>query len=390
EIILSRRILKVVADDEMIPYNADQIRNKLQVEGVGGTELIEIKASDTDAVLASYMANMVSRIFMDEIDQVISDANVNILDDAPVPTNPSNPLADRNMIIAAMIGLIAAVGLVFVIDYADQTIKESEEAEKLLGLPVVGVITKVDGKTLNGRNEFTVSGRSPAAEAFRTIRTNIQFASVDKPVKVILVTGATPGSGKSTVAANLAITFAQGGGAVLLVDADLRRPAQQRFFELDSEPGLSNLVYNRDLGLAEVVQESGRDNLTVITSGPIPPYPAEMLSSQRMRGLVESMAGQFEYVIFDSPPVLAVTDAVVLSNLVDGTLIVLDYGRIKRDEALHALKQLQMVQANVIGSVLNAVPQSQGGYGSYKNYYGLDEKKTGKGKKEKPLKAAGS
>ena len=365
EIATSRRILNLVATDDMIPYSHEVLRGKLQVKGVEGTEFINLSVTDHDPVLASYIANMASRIFMDQIGSVISGASVSILDEAPVPTFPSNQPAARNMVVAAMMGLMMAGGLAFLIDYMDQSIKERDEAEKLLGLPVLGLVPRVPGK-----GSVTVSGRSPQAESIRTLRTNMQFISADKPIRRILVTGANPACGKSTVSANLAITLAQAGGKVLLVDGDMRRPVQQKIFNLEMEPGLSNLVFNSDLHLAEVIQESGKDNLQVLTCGPIPPYPAEMLSSQRMKDLVRRFSEQFDYVVFDSPPVLAVTDAVVLSKLVDGTLIVLDYGRVRRDEALETRKQLERVQANVVGSVLNSVPYSSGYYKGYKNYYG--------------------
>ena len=365
EIATSRRILNLVAADDMIPYSPEHLSGLLEVRGVEGTEFINISVTDPDPVLASYIANMASRIFMDQIGEVIRGAHVTILDEAPVPRGPSNQPAVRNTLLAAAIGLVMAGGLAFMIDYFDQSIKERDEAERLLGLPVLGFVPRVPGK-----EEVTVSGRSPQAESIRALRTNLQFVNADKQFRRILVTGPNPACGKSTISANLAITLAQTGCKVLLVDADLRRPTQQRIFKLEMEPGLSNLVFNSDMRLEEVIQESGKDNLQVLTCGPIPPYPAEMLSSQRMKDLVGRFSEQFEYVVFDSPPVLAVTDAVVLSSLVDATLLVLDYGRVRRDEATDTLKQLQRVQANVVGSVLNSVPYSSSYYNGYKNYYG--------------------
>ena len=376
EIARSRRILNLAAGDDMIPYSIDHLYGVLQVEGVGNTELIEISATDADPVLASYIANMVSRIFMDQVGEVIRGANVTVLDEAPVPRAPSNPLSGRNIMLAFMVGLIAAVGLSFMIDYVDQSIKERDEAEQLLGLPVLGLVPRVTGK-----GKVTVSGRSPQAESIRTLRTNLQFVSADKQIRRILVTGANPACGKSTISANLAITLAQAGSTVLLIDADLRRPTQQRIFNLEMEPGLSNLVFNSDLELEDVIQESGKSNLKIIPCGAIPPYPAEMLSSQRMKELVGRFSEQFDYVVFDSPPVLAVTDAVVLSSLVDGTLLVLDYGRVRREEAADTLKQLQRVNSNVVGSVLNSVPYSSSYYNGYKNYYGASGSKKDDNKK---------
>ncbi len=364
EIAKSRRILNLVASDDMIPYSADGLYGKVRVEGVGTTELIEISATDLDPVLASYIANMTSRVFMDQIGEVIRGSQVTILDEAPVPRGPSNRPGGVNHLVAVLIGLAGAVGLAFFFDYLDQSIKERDEAEKLLGLPVLGFVPRVSGK-----GEVTVSGRSPQAESIRTLRTNLQFISADKPIRRILVTGANPSCDKSTISANLAMTMAQAGNSVLLLDADLRRPTQQRIFNVEMEPGLSSLVFNSDLLLHEVLQESGKDNLQVLTCGPIPPYPAEMLSSQRMKELVRRLSEQFDYLIFDSPPVLAVTDAVVLSSLVDATLLVLDYGRVKRGDAVETMKQLERVQAKVVGSVLNNVPYSSSYYNGYKNYY---------------------
>ncbi len=370
DIIRSRRILNIVAEDEMIPYNSDGLRGMVQVSSLGGGELIDISITDADPVLASYIANIVSRVFMDQVGVIIRGAYVTVLDEAPVPRAPSNPLASRAVIIRTFaVGFMFAVGLAFLIDYVDQSIKDPEEAENLLGLPVMGFVPKVEGK-----KEFTVSGRSPQAEALRTLRTNIQFSSVDKPYKCILVAGANAGCGKSTIAANLAVSFAQSEGKVLLVDSDLRRPSQQRFFKTESELGLSSLIFSNDLDFAKVVQESDKSGLKILLSGPIPPYPTEILSSQRMHELVDRLKKQFDYVIFDSPPLLAMSDAVVLSKLVDGTLIVLDYGRVRRDEAIDALKALRRVQANVIGAVFNYVPYSKSYYDGYKNYYSAGKK----------------
>jgi len=373
EIALSRRILKVVAEEEMIPYSVEHLRGTITVEGVGDTELITITAGDLDPVMASYLANTVSRLFVEEIDKVISGARVNILDEAPVPRGPANRPSGR-VPQFAVIGLIIAAGLAFLIEYLDQSIRDPEVAERLLNLPVLGFIAKSEG-----RGKLMVLSSTSHAEAFRTMRTNIQFASADKPIKKILVTGATPHCGKSTISSNMAVTFAQGGSRVLLVDADMRRPVQHKIFNKKSEPGLSNLVYNKELDPAVVVQESGKRNLSLILSGPIPPYPSEMLASRRMKELISALEKYFDYIIFDSPPVLVVTDAVVLSTLVDGTLLVLNYGKVKKAEAADTLKQLQMVKANVIGTILNGVPQSRASYGGHNYYYGADEQKEARG-----------
>ncbi|MEW5785243.1 MAG: CpsD/CapB family tyrosine-protein kinase [Bacillota bacterium] len=226
-------------------------------------------------------------------------------------------------------------------------------------------------RKLNNRLIAFSNPRSPVTEAFRTLRTNIQFAGVDKQVKTLLITGANPGCGKSTTTTNLGVILAQAGSSVLLVDADLRKPTVHRYFGLANEPGLTNLLFDVTMDLNQVVQRSRVDNLFVLASGPIPPNPAELLSTEKMKNMVGVLASRFDYVLFDSPPVIAVTDAAVLSRLVDATVMVLDYGRVTRDEAAFALAQLQKVHANVIGAVINGIPNNRGYY-SYYHYYSED------------------
>jgi len=217
---------------------------------------------------------------------------------------------------------------------------------------------------------FTISNpRSPVSEAFRTLRTNIYYAGVDKKIKKILITGANPACGKTTTVVNLGVAIAQTGSRVLLVDTDLRKPMLQLFFDISREAaGLTNLIVD-EAGVPEsAVRKTALANLFVLPSGPLPPYPAELLSSVKMTNLVDHLAGQYEYVVFDSPPVVAVTDAAILSQLVDGTVMVLDYGRVTRDEAVVAKEQLKKVNANLIGAVLNQMP-ARDGYYSYYQYY---------------------
>ena len=225
--------------------------------------------------------------------------------------------------------------------------------------------------------------RSPVSEAFRTLRTNIQFAGVDKPIKKILITGANPSCGKSTISANLAVALSQTGSKVLVIDSDLRKPMLHYFFDLPREPGLSNLLINENLKAQDVVQATGVENLFVLTSGPIPPYPSEMLASAKMHNLVDQLKEQFEYIVFDSPPVIAVTDASILAGLADGTIMVLDHGRVTREEAVMAAEQLHKVNANLIGTILNAVPKKNGYYNYYQYYYRDDGEAPVVGKKKR-------
>jgi len=208
--------------------------------------------------------------------------------------------------------------------------------------------------------------KSPIAEQYRTIRTNIDFSLADRNLRSLVVTSSGPGEGKSMTTANLAVVMAQQGRKVLLVDADLRKPTVHYTFRLINTEGLSNLLTKRAT-LADVVTKTDVDNLYVITSGPIPPNPAELLSSRAMHDFMTEALGIFDTIIFDTPPVLAVTDAQILSSQVDGTVLVVASGTTEKDAALEAKDLLQKSQARILGVVLNRQPIKNS---RYYYYYG--------------------
>lgn len=196
--------------------------------------------------------------------------------------------------------------------------------------------------------------RSPVAEAYRQLRTNIQFSSLDRPVRTLLVTSTNPEEGKSTTLANLAITMAQAGLKVILVDCDLRRPSIHELFGLRNGEGLTTMVVG-DYGERFPLQESGVENLSILPSGPLPPNPSELLGSNRMTEVINKLKAQADYVLFDSPPIIAVTDAAVLASRVDGVILVIKAGETKRELAQKAKALLEKVNANLLGVVLNNV-----------------------------------
>lgn len=208
---------------------------------------------------------------------------------------------------------------------------------------------------------FTISNpRSPVAEAYRTLRTNLEFSNLDKSLRTLLVTSPGAEEGKSTTLANLSATIAASGKRVILVDADLRRPTQHQIFGLKNNAGLTDMV-RADAMLAEPpLQETSVPNLVVLTSGHLPPNPAEILGSKRMSEILTALLERAEMVLFDAPPVLAVTDAAVLSQKVDGVLLVVSAGKTKRDDARRAQAQLEKINARVIGAVLNNVRAERG------------------------------
>jgi capsular exopolysaccharide synthesis family protein len=316
--------------------------------------------------MASDIANEVARVFMQEITDIMQIENVSVVDEAIEPVRPVSPRVSLNVLIAFVLGAMLAFLLIFLIEFLDRTVKDPVEAQKLLGLPIIGLMPRLDEtETL----VTMANPRSVTAEAYRTLRTNIQYSSIDKPMKKILVSGANPNCGKSTVSANLGAVLAQSNGRVLIVDCDLRRPTQHKLFNTSMEPGLSSLIFNENIKISDALRKTEYENLMVLPCGPIPPYPAEMLASERMKDLVKEFSEQFDYIVFDSPPIIAVTDAAILSKLADGTLMVLDYGRVRKDEALEAHEKMKRVQAHMIGAVINAVPQGNSYYSGYQQYY---------------------
>ncbi len=198
--------------------------------------------------------------------------------------------------------------------------------------------------------------RSPAAEAYRTLRTNLTFAGLDKPIRSLIVTSAAPGEGKSTTLANLAVTMAQGDRRTILVDADLRRPSLHRIFGLPNEPGLTTMFVDEASRTDPPLLETGVEHLWLLPSGPLPPNPADLLGSRPMEEIIASLLERADFLLFDAPPVIAVTDAVVLSTRVDGVLLVVQAGRSRREHVQQAKQLLERVQARLVGAVLTNAP----------------------------------
>ncbi|WP_088067467.1 CpsD/CapB family tyrosine-protein kinase [Gottfriedia luciferensis] len=211
--------------------------------------------------------------------------------------------------------------------------------------------------------------KSPFAEQYRTVRTNIQFSAIDTTLKTLLVTSSEPSEGKTTTIANLAVTYAQQGKKVLLVDADLRKPQIHVVFKLENFKGLSSVIV-QGKSLSDVTQSSKVDNLSILTSGPIPPNPSELLSSVKMKNLVAQMTEEYDVVLFDAPPVLAVTDAQIVSQICDGTILVVRSGYTAKEKVKKSKELLTLVNAKILGTILNRAEQNKD---NYYYYYGNEE-----------------
>ena len=228
--------------------------------------------------------------------------------------------------------------------------------------------------------------RSSIAEGYRTLRTNIEFASIDAPIRTLLVASARSGEGKTVTATNLAVVFAQAGRKVLLVDADLRQPGVHLLFDLPNAHGLTTLLRSDDVSVDALAQATEQDNLRVLTTGPLPPNPAELLGSQRMRAVFERLKAGSDVVVFDSPPLQAVADAAILGSLADGTLLVVDAGRSRRRAVRLGRAALARAGANVVGAVLNRIPErAYAGFADeYGGYYDADAGPAKRGVDESP------
>lgn len=284
-----------------------------------------------------------------------------------VPTTPVSSSTASNVIMAAMIGLALAVAAAFLLEYLDDTIRTPEDIDRTLNLAALGTIANVRGGSPGAELISTRQPRSPATEAYRVLRVNIQFSMVDRTLRTILVTSANPDEGKSTIACNLAIVMAQAGARVILVDGDLRRPTLHRIFALPNSSGLTSVLLDPDTQLPALIQASGVDNLRIMTSGPQPPNPSELLGSKRMESVIEALQQEADIIIFDSPPVLAATDGLVLSSRVDATILIIRAGRTRRSPARRAREALKTVGANTLGAVLNRLAKSE--HSMYQGYY---------------------
>jgi capsular exopolysaccharide synthesis family protein len=298
-------------------------------------------------------------------------SNVRILDRAEPPERPTSPRPMRNLALAILLGLGGGVALAFLLEMLDTTITTREQVEERLGLAFLGIIPSIEGEKQSDKERdlfVHANPRSAAAECLRSIRTNLLFMSPEKPLKTIVVTSASPGEGKTTTATALAEVMADGGSRVLIVDADMRRPQLHTVFELPNDAGLSTLILG-DGQLDQLVKPTQIPNLSVLTCGPVPPNPAELLHTEGFTRLLQAMAQRYDRVIIDSPPAGIVADAVVISTQVDGTLMVLKAGQTSRDAAERAVRSIADVKGKIFGAVLNDLDLSDQRYGQYAQYY---------------------
>jgi succinoglycan biosynthesis transport protein ExoP len=308
--------------------------------------------------------------------------NVRVLERAIVPGAPVRPKPIQNLMLGLLIGLGGGIALAFAIEALDNTIKTQQDVEQFLGVPVLGLVPVIGaapggeavepGDNLRERDlGVFLDPKSIAAECCRSIRTNILFMSPDRPLRLMVVTSPSPQEGKTTTAINLGVTMAEAGSRVLIVDTDMRRPRLHRSFGVPNQTGISTVIVGKAT-LEQAIKRTDVPNLDVLTCGPVPPNPSELLHTDRFGAVLADCARLYDRIILDSPPTSAVTDPAVLGNLADGVVLVVKAGETTRDSAIHARRQLLSAKARLFGVVVNAIDFSNPAYGYdyyYRNYY---------------------
>jgi capsular exopolysaccharide synthesis family protein len=351
---------------------------RLETEQYPKLEAEQSRLVATVGTMQRTFDNLQAEFQLARIAESVDAGRVQSIDEATLPTFAISPNRKRAIFYSSLVGLMMGLALAFGLDRLDDSVKSPDELRDQMDIPMLGLIPTIRAErglrrttadATAGRLLTHADPRSPVAEAYRSMRTNLAFARTQQSPQAIVVASPGPSDGKSTTAANLAITFAQQGQRTLLIDADLRRAVLHKAFNVGRSPGLAELIIG-ETSFDDVVHDTGVPNLALIASGRFPPNPAELLGSARMQEILHEAKARFDVVLLDSPPLLAVTDAAVLSTMVDGVALVIRTERTKRDAVRRAIGHVRSVRGRLLGAVLNGVDMRSGAYsGSYGHYY---------------------
>ena len=372
---LARRVI----EQRNLDMTPADLAKKIQAHVVPDTVILEISVTDSTPQRAQRLTQGVAdelKTFVAEIETPPAGATTpikaTIVDSASLPETPVSPDPVRNLGVAAVLGLLLGFGVAVLTELLDTTLKSNSDVARVTGNAVMGTIT-FDPGAVKHPLVTDLGTRAPRVEAFRVLRTNLQFVDVDRDSKVFVVTSSVPAEGKTTTALNLAITLAQAGQKVLLLEGDLRRPRIAEYLNLEGTVGLTTVLVGR-IELDDAIQEHATPNLSVLTSGAVPPNPSELLQSHAMMDVLKDLRDRYDLVIIDAPPLLPVTDAALLTAESDRALLVVRHGRTTRDQLRHAMDRLRGVDGRALGVVLNMTPGAgAGGFGyggEYKHGYG--------------------
>ena len=378
-VVNSSIVMDRVISELGLQMTSDQLAASVSADSPADTVLIDVNVLNPDPDMAQQIANTTSEVFSDVISnqiEAVSDGGttrvrVEIIQPARLPESPVSPNVKQNLALGLILGLGLGIGLAILRSVLDTRVRSKEDITAITELPIIGTIAK-DPDAEKRPLIALEDPHSPLVESYRTLRTNLQYLGIENNEKSIVVTSAGPSEGKSTTAVNLAIVMADAGARVVLIDADLRKPKISKMLGIEGSVGLSDLLIGK-VTFEDTLQQWGRKQLFVLPSGKIPPNPSELLGSSVMERVLEALTAHFDYIIIDAPPVLAVTDAAILSTRTSGAVVLSAAGKTRKAELADAFAALDAVDGKVLGVIATMVPTkgpnsyNYGAY-SYKSY----------------------
>jgi non-specific protein-tyrosine kinase len=361
DLVGGERVAAGVIQKLSLDETPEKLAARIDGSAVTDTVLLKVSVTDRSPRRAQQIADAVGDVFSRQVTQVETpaagqDAPVRVIvwEQAKTPSAPISPRPTINLVLGLIVGLAVGIGLAVLRFRLDTTVRLPEDVAEVVELPVLGAVV-VDPEAARTPLALQARPMAPRSESFRQLRTNLQFVDVDGRPRVVAVTSALPAEGKTSTACNLAVALAQTGAGVVLVEADLRRPAFDRYLGVEGAAGLTSVLIGR-ASLEDVLQPFGDQRLMALPSGPLPPNPSELLGSKAMTTVIDELRAVFDYVIVDVPPLLPVTDGAVVSALADGTLLVVRAGKTRREQLGQAAALLHNVGARTLGVVLNMIP----------------------------------
>jgi succinoglycan biosynthesis transport protein ExoP len=385
EVVSTPRVLDAAIKSLRLDESAEELSESVTASAPIDSVNIEITVVRDSASEASEIANAVTASFRDVVGEITATAgstsasqvSVSVLRDATEPTSPISPNTRLNLLLGLLGGIAVGLAIAILRETLDTRVRGERDVTAITSAPIIGGIS-FDSSAVQKPLIVQDDPHSVRAEAFRTLRTNLQFLEVESGARSFVITSSIPSEGKTTTSANLAIALADSGAQVVIIDADLRRPKLASYMGLEGAVGLTDVLISR-ADLADALQPWGRGNLVVLPAGTVPPNPSELLGSRAMASVIQSLEAEFDVVLIDLPPLLPVTDAALVSKLTRGAIVVVAAGRTHKGELAAAISTLQNVGANVAGVILTMLPTKGPdayGYGRY-GYGGYGYSSTG-------------
>jgi capsular exopolysaccharide synthesis family protein len=370
ELLRKRPVLEIVIANLQLNIDAAQLQSQVKVTSIRDLQLLTLTVEDSDPQRVAAIANEIARVGSEQSRNLLADRYSRqllvVVEEARAPGRQLQPKPKQYALLAGIVGALLAGAVVVLIGILDSSLRTPQQLEEILEAPVLAAVPVIRDRVPIVFKAGDVS--TPAAEAYRMLRTGLEFIEADTPLRTLLVASGRPGEGKSTTAANLAATLAQSGRRIILVDADLRRPTLHKFFEQSNRCGLTTALLHRDgEHVGKYLLATGITNLRLLTSGPLVANPGDLLGSRRMADLLEELRAEADMVVVDSPPLLVVADGLILTRGCDAVLLVTMAGLAEADMLGQAREQLSRAHAQLVGVVFNRVPESYNPY--YLDYY---------------------